>query len=123
MPVVETNTSFLSLIPTISSIGQTDNKNFIHIVLNNGAHDSVGGQPTCANEVGLTEIARSSGYKTAASINKLELIKGVLVKLKCTSGPHFLEIKIKTGARANLGRPTSSPRENLGHLMRFLGSQ
>ncbi len=107
----------------MTTIGQSDGKNFIHIVLNNGAHDSVGGQPTCANEISLTEIAIASGYKTAASVNRLEIIEGEVDKLKGSSGPHFLEIKIKTGARVDLGRPTSSPRENLGHLMRSIESR
>ena len=104
----------------MTSIGQSNSNNLIHIVLNNGAHDSVGGQPTCANEISLTEIAKASGYKSSVSVSQLELIRNELEKSKNSSGPHFLEIKIKKGARTDLGRPTSSPNENLGQLMQFL---
>ena len=104
----------------MTSIGQSNSDNLVHIVLNNGAHDSVGGQPTCANEISLTEIAKASGYKSAVSVSRLELIRTELEKLKDSLGPHFLEIKVKKGARTNLGRPTSSPSENLGQLMQFL---
>jgi phosphonopyruvate decarboxylase len=104
----------------MTTIGQSDSNNLIHIVLNNGAHDSVGGQPTCANDISLPGVATSSGYRSVTSINRLELIGSTVEKLKDSLGPHFLEIKIKTGARSNLGRPTSSPRENLGHLMQYL---
>lgn len=107
----------------LTTIGQSNSGNLIHIVLNNGAHDSVGGQPTCANEISLPEIAKASGYKSAMSVCRLELIGVEVEKLKDLSGPHFLEIKIKTGARVDLGRPTSSPSENLGHLMQFLESE
>tara|TARA_B100001250_G_scaffold414529_1_gene453592 strand:- start:3430 stop:4560 length:1131 start_codon:yes stop_codon:yes gene_type:complete len=104
-------------------IGQSNSNNFIHIVLNNGAHDSVGGQPTCANEISLTDIAKASGYKSAMSVSRLEHIGLEVEKFKDSLGPHFLEIKIKKGSRPDLGRPTSSPSENLEHLMQFLKSK
>jgi phosphonopyruvate decarboxylase len=107
----------------MTTIGQSNCEGIIHIVLNNAAHDSVGGQPTCANEISLSGIAKASGYKTAMSVSRLEHIGIELEKLKGSTGPHFLEIKIKVGARADLGRPTSAPSENLRHLMRFLESQ
>ena len=88
--------------------------NFKHIVFNNEAHDSVGSQPTtigCAG-VNVTKIALNSGYKKVYSVkNKKELLK-ILPKFisdKCTS---LLEIKVKCGARADLGRPKEKPWEN-----------
>lgn len=107
----------------ITSIGQSNNENLIHVVLNNGSHDSVGGQPTCANEISLPTIAKACGYKTANSVSRLKQIKLLIKKLKESIGPHFLEIKIKKGSRDDLGRPTSSPRENLDFLMQFIESQ
>ncbi|MBO6272471.1 phosphonopyruvate decarboxylase [bacterium] len=86
--------------------------NFKHIVFNNEAHDSVGSQPTTINSANLKELALNSGYKKAYSVkNKKELLK-VLPKFindKCTT---LLEIKVKCGARADLGRPKEKPWEN-----------
>ncbi len=107
----------------MTTIGQSGSANLIHIVLNNGAHDSVGGQPTCANEISLIDIAIGSGYKSVISLSQQECIGLELKKLKNSSGPHFVEIKIKKGARSDLGRPTSSPIKNIGDLMDFLKSR
>ncbi len=104
----------------LTSIGQSGEKNFIHILLNNAAHDSVGGQPTCANHIDLPAIAKACGYQSALSIDQAESISGVVAAMKQSPGPHFLEIKIKKGARADLGRPTSKPCENKEALMKCL---
>lgn len=86
--------------------------NFKHIVFNNEAHDSVGSQPTVANGIDISQIALKSGYKKAYSVsNKKELVK-ILHKFiddKCTA---LLEIKVKCGAREDLGRPKEKPWEN-----------
>ena len=107
----------------LTTIGQSKSDNLVHIVLNNAAHDSVGGQPTCANEISLTSIAKACGYKTVISISELKSIGTEVKKLRNSIGPHFLEIKIKKGARFDLGRPTLSPSVNLDNLMQFLELQ
>ena len=104
----------------LTSIGQAKNKKLIHIVLNNGAHDSVGGQPTCANEIDLLGIAKSCGYSSFNSVDTVLKISEVFKNAKTSFGPHFIEVKVKKGARKELGRPTSSPKENLEKLMNFI---
>lgn len=104
----------------LTSVGQSGAKNFIHVLLNNAAHDSVGGQPTCANQIDLPSIAKSCGYQTVVSINNGEDILDAIANAKNNLGPHFIEIKVKKGARADLGRPTSTPSENKYALMQFL---
>ena len=102
---------------TMANIGLSKNKYFNHIVINNGAHDSVGGQQTCALSISLINIAKSCGYKTSKSISeKNELIK-YLKELNKIEGPNFLEIRTKKGARDNLGRPSISPSENKKMVM------
>ena len=87
-------------------------KNFKHIVFNNEAHDSVGSQPTIANGINISEIAINSGYKKAYSVsNKDELIK-VLPNFIGDKETILLEIKVKCGAREDLGRPKEQPKEN-----------
>jgi phosphonopyruvate decarboxylase len=102
----------------LTSTGQSGAKNLIHILLNNAAHDSVGGQPTCANKVDIPLIAKACGYISASSISDIDEIQNYIEQFKLMSGPHLLEVKIKKGSRSDLGRPTSSPLENKEALMK-----
>ena len=102
-------------------IGASKRKNYKHVVINNGAHDSVGGQPTVGFEIELTAIAQASGYNwTASASNRTEVGKQ-LTELKKIDGPGFLEIKVRKGARKDLGRPAKRPMENKRDFMNFLG--
>lgn len=94
--------------------------NYVHVVFNNGAHDSVGGQPTVGLQIDLPGIARAVGYKAAYSVDKPESLAAVLDQVKQLVGPTFLEIKVEKGNRSNLGRPTRSPIENKEAFMAFL---
>lgn len=98
-------------------IGTEAPPNFCHIVFNNGAHDSVGGQPTVGFKVDLPAIARASGYLYAGRARTREEIGAGLAALTDGQGPSFLEIQVRTGARSDLGRPTNSPAENRDALM------
>ena len=94
-------------------------KNYVHVVFNNGAHDSVGGQPTVGLKIDLPGVAMAVGYKSTVSVdNKEELVKQ-LSYLKA-DGPVLLEIKVKKGNRKDLGRPTTTPIQNKEALMDFL---
>ncbi|MDA8998140.1 phosphonopyruvate decarboxylase [Gammaproteobacteria bacterium] len=101
----------------LTSSGQSGSKNLIHIILNNAAHDSVGGQPTCAGEIDLPSIAKACGYTSTKSMAEPDEIRNYIKKIKSQPGPHLLEVKIKKGSRSDLGRPTSSPIENKTALM------
>tara|TARA_Y100000310_G_C20697653_1_gene826848 strand:- start:688 stop:1818 length:1131 start_codon:yes stop_codon:yes gene_type:complete len=96
----------------LSIIGQLSPKNLKHIVFNNYAHDSVGGQPTSSKNINIPDIALANGYKNAYSVNSKEQLIEKINMIKDMDGPILLEIKINKGARENLGRPTSSPIEN-----------
>jgi phosphonopyruvate decarboxylase len=101
-------------------IGTVAPDNYYHIVFNNGAHDSVGGQPTVGLKVDIPALAASVGYKTVVSVdNESDLIEQ-LSGLQQKEAPLLLEIKVKRGARADLGRPTTTPIENKDALMQFL---
>ena len=101
-------------------IGTVAPKNYFHIVFNNGAHDSVGGQPTVGFKVDIPAVARAFGYKTVISVdNEADLICQ-LKDLTKRQAPLLLEVKVKKGARNDLGRPTTTPIENKKALMSFL---
>ena len=99
-------------------------KNYVHVVFNNGAHDSVGGQPTVGLKIDLPAVAMAVGYKAAISVsNKEELEKELSTlnsQLSTLSGPILLEVKVKKGNRKDLGRPTTTPIQNKEALMDFL---
>ena len=96
-------------------------KNYIHVVFNNGAHDSVGGQPTVGLSISLPDVARAVGYKKAYSVSSMESLQEILQQIQNTEGPLFLQICVKKGNRKDLGRPTTTPVENKKALMEFLG--
>jgi phosphonopyruvate decarboxylase len=84
--------------------------NFLHILLNNGAHDSVGGQPTVALDIDLAGIARACGYRAAYCVSTIEELRDLVAVQQ--EGPVWIEVRVRPGARKDLGRPQSSPKEN-----------
>ena len=103
---------------SLATIGTRKPCNFRHIILNNGAHDSVGGQPTVGLEIDIPGIARSCGYAEAFPVKTREELRKALQEKK--QGPVLIEVHICKGARENLGRPRSSPVENKAAFMEVL---
>ena len=99
-------------------------KNYIHVVFNNGAHDSVGGQPTVGLNIDLPTIAKAVGYKHVVSVDSKEDLEKELSTINCQlstiGGPILLEVRVKKGNRKDLGRPTTTPIQNKEALMAFL---
>ncbi len=95
-------------------------KNYIHVVFNNGAHDSVGGQPTVGLKIDLLAVAKAVGYKAAYSVETKEYLVKLLNHVNTIEGPVLLEVKVKKGNRKDLGRPTTTPIQNKEALMDFL---
>ena len=94
--------------------------NFKHIIINNSAHDSVGGQPTVGDKIDITGLALSAGYFWAKKASSKDKIINLIQEMKEIKGPALLEIQVKKGFRKDLGRPTSSPKENKKLFMKFL---
>lgn len=107
---------------SLTIIGSRKPKNLKHIVFNNGAHDSVGGQPTAGFDINLPEIAKACGYNQTFTAETTEEIKEKMKLLREAEGPSLLEIKVNKGARKELGRPTTTPQENKKDFMNFLSS-
>ena len=104
----------------LSIIGSEGPKNFKHIVFNNGAHDSVGGQPTAGFNIDFPLIAKACGYKLTLKAETKDEVKEMISLLKFKDGPCLLEIKINKGHRKDLGRPTTTPIQNKEAFMEFL---
>ena len=95
-------------------------KNYVHVVFNNGAHDSVGGQSTVGLKIDLPAVARAVGYKASFSVDSKADLETILNEVKIQKGPILLEVKVKKGNRKDLGRPTTTPIQNKEALMQFL---
>lgn len=100
-------------------VGSKRPENYVHVVFNNGAHDSVGGQPTVGHEIDLVEIAYAMHYEHAVCIWTPEQLKSALDDM-LTDGLQLIEVRVKKGNRKDLGRPTTTPIENKEALMKFL---
>ena len=94
--------------------------NFFHIVLNNAAHESVGGQPTVAGHIDFSNLSSSLGYSTYFSVSGVDDLKDKWAIAANSVGPVLIEVRIAMGSRPNLGRPTSSPEENKQSFMNYL---
>lgn len=109
----------------MATIGTRKPKNLVHFVMNNGAHDSVGGQPTVGLKIDLPAIAAACGYEKVFSVSTAAALEEVLKEISQNfeEGGNFLtfvEVKVAKGARKDLGRPKSTPQENKKALMEFL---
>lgn len=107
---------------SMAIVAQKAPSNYVHVVFNNGAHDSVGGQPTVGLNIDLPAIAQAVGYKHVYSCNTKEYLQELLIKIKFQDGPIFLQVCVKKGNRKDLGRPTTTPIQNKEALMQFLHS-
>eukprot|EP01135_Chromosphaera_perkinsii_P010635 Nk52_evm35s2192 gene=Nk52_evmTU35s2192 len=105
-----------------ATVAHLEQENFKHVLINNGAHDSVGGQPTNAltDTFSFTKIAEGMGYKWTETASSTEEIKEKLAALQSAEGPAMLEIFVNRGGRKDLGRPTRTPIQNKEDFMTFL---
>jgi len=114
--------AFLMHMGSVAITGTTKVSNMKHIVLNNAAHDSVGGQPTVGFKISIPGVAKASGYNEAKTVSTKDELLNELEWMRISDGPILLEVIIKKGSRKDLGRPTRSPIENKIDLMKNLGS-
>lgn len=103
---------------SMAIVGNKAPKNYVHVVFNNGAHDSVGGQPTVGLKIDLPAVAKAVGYKETISVDNKEDLLAVMNRI--SEGPALIEVKVKKGNRKDLGRPTTTPIQNKEALMAFL---
>lgn len=104
----------------LAVIGGRQIQNLRHVVINNGAHDSVGGQPTDGYNIDIPAIAKACGYNKVLVSESHDDLESKLTDLRENKGPALLEVRVNKGARSDLGRPTTTPTENKENFMRFL---
>ena len=106
---------------SLAIIGSQAPRNLKHVLINNGAHDSVGGQPTAATRIDMPAIARACGYLSAEIATSAQEARAGVQGLHETDGPAFMEIRVASQPYTEAGRPTTTPVENKAAFMRALG--
>ena len=104
----------------LAIIGSQKPKNFKHIVINNGAHDSVGGQPTAGFNIDVPSIVKACGYADVFTVETAGELKDKLKEMNSLNGPVLLEVRVNKGSRKDLGRPATTPLQNKKDFMDFL---
>lgn len=117
---VDGDGSVLMHMGSIAVLGVNAPKNMIHVVINNGAHETVGGMPTVASRINLVAIAKACGYPNAVSVDDLDSLDRELSVAKMSNKLSFIEVKCSIGARHDLGRPTTTALENKQKFMDYL---
>lgn len=101
-------------------LGTNAPKNMVHILINNGAHETVGGMPTVGSQIDFVGIAKACGYPYAVSVAEPGELDRELQAAKQRQALSLIEVKCSIGARADLGRPTTSAQENKKNFMEYL---
>ena len=106
----------------LAIIGDYNPKNLVHIVFNNGAHDSVGGQPTVGQKIDVEAIAKAVGYKEVMSVDSQSALINAMnhVNNAAIGGVSLINVNVRKGNRKDLGRPTTTPQQNKEALMKEL---
>jgi len=113
--------SVLMHMGSMAVVGSNAPENLIHVVINNGAHETVGGMPTVASNIDLVAIAKACGYKYAVSVDDFDNLDKELNAAKERKALSLIEVKCSIGARDDLGRPTTTALENKINFMNYLG--
>ncbi|ASL49068.1 hypothetical protein bAD24_p01895 (plasmid) [Burkholderia sp. AD24] len=118
--VLDGDGAALMRLGTFATIGAYRPANLIHVVMDNGVHDSTGGQKTVSESMSFAGVANACGYATATAVDDLDALHATLGELSDSTGPHLVSMSIKPGSIAALGRPRVSPSEVASRFREFL---
>jgi phosphonopyruvate decarboxylase len=105
---------------SLATIGRYQPKNLIHIVLNNGVNESVGGQPSAGQIINLTQIAQACGYHTAGSyVDCKSALHSFLLEFT-QEGPKFMDVHVRQGIRSDMPKLNINHRQEMEVLMQIL---
>lgn len=118
--IVDGDGAVLMHLGAMALLGARKPQNLVHVVINNAAHETVGGMPTVAGQIDLVQIARGCGYPNARRVSTPQELQQALEQAKAAGELSFLEVTCAIGAREDLGRPTTTARENKEAFMQYL---
>ena len=120
--VIDGDGAALMKLGVLATIGFYQPSNFLHIILDNQAHDSTGGQQTVSEIVRFAAIAGAANYRSAFAVDRPKDIREAVRLLRYRRGPSLLHVKIRSGSPEKLGRPTVPPHEVKERFSQFLRS-
>ena len=121
--VLDGDGALLMKLGTLATIGSIAPSNYHHVVFDNGAHDSTGGQPTASPAVDFATAALACGYRYAETLSDRDAFVDALSRQVTMEGPTLLRMIIHAGARKDLGRPKLDPRDGYLRFAAFLGGK
>lgn len=104
----------------LAFISSQSPENFVHIIINNQSHESVGAMPTGCQKINFSELAKNVGYSWTIRVSTLEELTKVLRNIDEQKGPILVEVLVSLDSRADLGRPKESARENKEAFMEYI---
>jgi len=105
---------------SMAVLGANKPANMVHIVINNSAHETVGGMPTVAGQIDVVGVAKACGYPNAVCVDSFETLDRELEAVKGRNELSLIEVKCSIGARDDLGRPTTTAIENKQNFMEYI---
>ena len=118
--VIDGDGAALMKMGSLATVGFYQPENFLHIVLDNEAHDSTGGQQTASPVVRFAQVAAAANYRSAFAVDQRDDIREAVHELRHRAGPSLLHVKIRPGSPDKLGRPTVKPHEVKERFSAFL---
>lgn len=120
--VLDGDGALLMKLGTLATTGFLGPRNYHHVVLDNGAHESTGGQPTPSPAVDFALVALACGYRDAQTVAGVDAAHAALARQLAMPGPTLLRVVIRTGSRKDLGRPNLAPRDGWRRFVAYLAS-
>jgi phosphonopyruvate decarboxylase len=120
--VLDGDGAALMKLGNLATIGSRAPANLVHVVLDNGVHDSTGGQATVSPSVDFAAVALACGYASGATCDSPDGFETALRETRSGPGPHLIHARIAPGSLAKLGRPTVAPAEVARRFRRFLAT-
>lgn len=116
--IIDGDGSALMHMGSMALLGSVSPNNIVHIIINNSSHETVGGQPTVAKDIDFVKIADGCGYSNAIKVYDFDSLDKALCEAKSRNDLSLIEVKCAIGAREDLGRPTTTARENKESFMK-----
>ena len=119
--VIDGDGAALMKLGNLSTIGREQPESLVHLLLNNGTHDSTGGQHTAGLMVDFATVAVACGYRTGVRVDDAAGLADALAAAAAAPGPHLIEVAIQAGSSPGVGRPTVTPREVIDRFRGTVG--
>nr|AGZ94236.1 phosphonopyruvate decarboxylase [Kitasatospora sp. NRRL F-6133] len=120
--VLDGDGAALMRLEAMATIGHRAPGNLVHVVLDNEAYESTGGQPTASAGIDFGAIAAACGYRSRSDVRGAEPLRRAVARIDSQPGPHFVRVRIRPGSDPALGRPSLTPPEARARFMAEVGA-